>query len=102
MILDPACGTGGFLKGIHEYFNKNKSESHKVFGIEIEKELYSLTKKDFSEDSSNIKIINADSLSSFHELKNINSILKPNVFDLILTSPPFGYYEKSSNNYFFE
>lgn len=94
LVLDPACGTGGFLKGVNEYFIKNaKFNSNKIFGIEIEQELCSLIKKEDSEFSKDINVINADSLSSFEELSNKNPILKPETFDLILTSPPFGRSE---------
>lgn len=98
-ILDPACGTGNFLKGIIDYYyNKNiQIDLNKIFGIDIDSNIYSFIKQD-EKYSKYIKLINSDSLKNFNELENIDPNLKPNFFDVILTNPPYGNKLNSLKN----
>jgi type I restriction-modification system DNA methylase subunit len=96
LILDPACGTGGFLKGIIDYFNHEnlKISQNKIFGIDIDSNAYiSMEQYQYKE---YIHLINSDSLQSFGNLRDENPNLNANNFDIVLTSPPFGRI--NSNN----
>lgn len=112
IILDPACGSGGFLtitiehlrKQIQELYSKRGFSNEKIksitsnhaakyiHGIDIEPLLYRIAKSYMAvvgDGKSNI--YNFDSLVPFEKYPSsfINKI-KPNSVDVITTNPPFG------------
>jgi len=110
-IIDPACGTGGFLtatinylkrensiKDLDTYINKN------VWGIEIALPIARLAKmRLILSGAEGSNIINSDSLQSWNSLNlYINNARKQRrdykgYFDIVLTNPPFGTQGKIVN-----
>lgn len=92
VIIDPACGTGGFLSLLLQYFYKNNkvAQPFHVYGIDKDAFLVRLAKihiallgGDYS------KIINTDSIAAHNGLNEPN--LPPEgEYDVVLTNPPFG------------
>ena len=101
-VVDPACGTGGFIEKAFillreklletfthdsEEFNDklNQLQSKQVFGIEKDGNVASLSKLSMS--------MNGDGHSTIYKGNGLvftNENLKENTFDIILTNPPFG------------
>jgi type I restriction enzyme M protein len=104
LILDPACGSGGFLLQALEYFRlENPSESQsdvghwrnfaekKLFGIEINDEITRVAKMNMVlHDDGHSNIVGGDALSNFGHLAALNARIRPEAFDLVITNPPFG------------
>lgn len=91
-IIDPACGSGGFLAYILQYLQKEKIENYYITGIDKDLFLSKLAKIYLTllgESEYHIYCENSLELPSKwndYTLKNISL----NSFDLILTNPPFG------------
>lgn len=82
-ILDPACGSGGFLLHAAK-FVKNKKTLPKIYGVDFDKRMVKIAKALFLiAGFSNANIYKANSLAPMKEIIN-------NSFDMILTNPPFG------------
>jgi type I restriction enzyme M protein len=108
LVLDPACGSGGFLlyaldhvrreadrkknpgtiehfKFWHDFAEKN------LFGIEVNDELARVAKMNMIiHDDGHTNIVGADALDFLPKLLSKNSSLSEGTFDLVLTNPPFG------------
>jgi type I restriction enzyme M protein len=108
LVLDPACGSGGFLlyaldhvrreanskKNLnpiehfqfwHDFAQKN------LFGIEVNDELARVAKMNMIiHDDGHTNIVGADALDFLPKLLSKNSGLSAGAFDLVLTNPPFG------------
>ncbi|MFH2014090.1 MAG: N-6 DNA methylase [Patescibacteria group bacterium] len=111
-ILDPACGTGGFLVEAMKYVWKNNFSNIKniderkkkelecaeknLFGIEINSLVAKIAKmRMILEDDGYSGIVNTNSLSNIHAVEkefSKDTYLKEikGTFDIILTNPPFG------------
>jgi len=98
-ILDPACGTGGFLissmKFICENEGKNMREiSRNVYGIDIDEIIVKLCKINlWLHGNCHENIVRADSLDPEKAPEYlVNAVRDPEQygFDVILTNPPFG------------
>lgn len=89
-VVDPACGTGGFLIETAAYWDENNLEHGNLTGVDKDSDLYvlssALTQLVSPKKST---ILNANSLD-IESLKN--SGLYQNIFgaDYVLTNPPFG------------
>ena len=114
MILDPACGSGGFLLYSLDYVRRKADErfplhetdpdqalnhkafwhefaQHNLFGIEINDELARVAKMNMIiHDDGHTNIIGHDALDFPANLEAKNRDLSTERFDLILTNPPFG------------
>jgi type I restriction enzyme M protein len=111
-ILDPACGSGGFLLNIMDFIREqaeldyDKFEAWQtwhdfamknVFGIEINDQIARVCKMNMIiHDDGHSNIISTDSLREFNEIATMHKGFMPNKFDLILTNPPFGAIVKQS------
>lgn len=107
-VLDPACGSGGFLlhaldymrnqagdyydKGTVDYFNYWHDFAAKhLFGIEINDEIARVAKMNMIvHDDGHTNVISHDALDSIDKMNSHNQGFKKDSFDLILTNPPFG------------
>ena len=105
-ILDPACGSGGFLLNsmdfIKEHAEKNYDENEawkiwhdfamkNLYGIEINDKIARVCKMNMIiHDDGHTNIISTDSLQEIEEINNIHKDFSKNKFELILTNPPFG------------
>jgi len=108
LVLDPSCGSGGFLlhalntirEQAKEYYPDDREGSYKhwhdfaekrLFGIEINDEIARVAKMNMIvHDDGHTNVISFDALDSLAEMAKRNPGFKPNRFDLILTNPPFG------------
>lgn len=107
-VLDPSCGSGGFLlhaldymrnqagdyyeKGTVDYFNYWHDFAAKhLFGIEINDEIARVAKMNMIvHDDGHTNVISHDALESIDKMHDHNRGFAENRFDLILTNPPFG------------
>lgn len=107
-VLDPACGSGGFLlhaldymrkqageyyeKGTVDYFNYwHDFASRHLFGIEINDEIARVAKMNMIvHDDGHTNVISFDALDSIEKIHGHHTGFGRNKFDLILTNPPFG------------
>lgn len=107
-VLDPACGSGGFLLyamdavrvEADEYYEPNTPEHFKhwhdfamshLHGIEVNEEICRVAKMNMIlHDDGHSNVVCEDALEPMAQLIKANQGLKPGSFDLILTNPPFG------------
>ena len=107
-VLDPSCGSGGFLlhaldymrnqagdyyeKGTVDYFNYWHDFAAKhLYGIEINDEIARVAKMNMIvHDDGHTNVISYDALESINKMHDHNRGFAENRFDLILTNPPFG------------
>jgi type I restriction enzyme M protein len=108
-VLDPACGSGGFLLYAMDYVrheaeklfdeeDENARYSHwhdfakdRLFGVEINDEISRVAKMNMIlHDDGHTNIVGFDALERFDRLKDQKKKLAREGFDLILTNPPFG------------
>lgn len=113
-VLDPACGSGGFLLYAMDYvrhyadntFDDDEKMAYahwhdfakeRLFGIEINDEISRVAKMNMIlHDDGHTNIIGFDALDKFDKLKDQKKKLAPDSFDLILTNPPFGAMVKEA------
>lgn len=92
-MYDPACGTGGMLSVAEEYLHElNPDARLEVFGQEINPESYAICKSDMlikGQNPSNIKFGNTFTQDG----------LEGEVFDYMLSNPPFGVDWKKAERY---
>ena len=114
LVLDPACGSGGFLLHALDYVRR-EADRHQtpgtiphfrywhdfaqdnLFGIEINEELTRVAKMNMIiHDDGHTNIVGHDALDFVPRIRDKNSGIAPDQFDLILTNPPFGSVIRSS------
>ena len=110
-VLDPACGSGGFLLNAMDYVRTYAEENYsdlleiynhwhdfgknRLFGIEINNQIARVCKMNMIiHDDGHTNVITTDSLKEFKYFQNKK--FKRDSFDLILTNPPFGARVTSS------
>ena len=107
-ILDPACGSGGFLLHAMEHIQEDASQYHdkgtlghhnhwhdfaekRLFGIEINDAIARVAKMNMIlHDDGHSNVISSDALINFDRLYDQNRGFEKESFDIILTNPPFG------------
>lgn len=109
-VLDPACGSGGFLlhaldfmrTQAEDYYDKKTQAvdyynywhdfaSKHLYGIEINDEIARVAKMNMIvHDDGHTNVISFDALDSIDKMHDHNQGFGKNKFDLILTNPPFG------------
>ncbi len=96
-VLDPACGTGGFLRQVISFVRSNNKEKdiqyyikNCVFGTEINPTIARVANLRFIFEGSDA--MNVDCCNALSDLKtgSVSKILTRDAYDLILTNPPFG------------
>nr|YP_009519691.1 hypothetical protein [Udotea flabellum]AYC65629.1 hypothetical protein [Udotea flabellum] len=104
-ILDPACGSGGFLLNAMDYIRAYAEENYgdmleiynhwhdfaknRLFGIEINDQIARVCKMNMIlHDDGHTNVISTDSLKEFKYFQNKK--FNRDSFDLLLTNPPFG------------
>ena len=114
LILDPACGSGGFLlyaldhvrrqadlrfprhnsdvrQGIEHFNYWHKFAEKNLFGLEINDELARVAKMNMIiHDDGHTNIVGHDALDFADNIRSENQGIAPGRFDLVLTNPPFG------------
>jgi len=112
LVLDPACGSGGFLLNamdrIREFAEKNYDEQeaynhwhefakNNLYGIEINDQIARVCKMNMIiHDDGHTHVISTDSLRDFKDIEDMKKGFNKDKFDIILTNPPFGAIVKSS------
>ncbi len=114
-VLEPACGSGGFLLYAMDYVRHAADKLYedgeetarfrhwhdfakdRLFGIEINDEISRVAKMNMIlHDDGHTNIVGFDALERFDKLKDQKKNLAPDAFDLILTNPPFGAVVKET------
>lgn len=114
-VLDPACGSGGFLLYAMDYVRHEAEKLYdegeetarfqhwhdfakdRLFGLEINDEISRVAKMNMIlHDDGHTNIVGFDALERFNKLKDQKKKLAPDSFDLILTNPPFGAMVKET------
>jgi len=112
LVIDPACGSGGFLLNamdrVRKYLEQNHDEGeakdlwHKfamnnLYGIEINDQIARVCKMNMIiHDDGHTNVISTDSLKNVDEITKQHKGFKKNHFDILLTNPPFGAQVKST------
>jgi type I restriction enzyme M protein len=114
MTLDPACGSGGFLLYAMDHVRHHAEKSFeddatarfrhwhdyakdRLYGIEINDEISRVAKMNMIlHDDGHTNIVGFDALDRLSRIKEENSKVRANAFDVILTNPPFGAVVKAS------
>ena len=114
IVLDPACGSGGFLlhaldairREASEYYDDDSKEHFKhwhdfaekrLFGIDINEEITRVAKMNMIlHDDGHTNVIGFDALEPIKNITEHNRGFKENNFTLVLTNPPFGSMVKAS------
>lgn len=114
-VLDPACGSGGFLLYAMDYVRHEAEKLYdedeettrfrhwhdfakdRLFGLEINDEISRVAKMNMIlHDDGHTNIVGFDALDRFDKLRDQKKKLAPDAFDLILTNPPFGAVVKET------
>ena len=108
LVLDPACGSGGFLLHAMDYIRKQASDFYikgtpehythwhdfaekRLFGIEVNDSIARVAKMNMIiHDDGHSNVISNDALVDFDTLHNQHRGFEKERFDVILTNPPFG------------
>ena len=114
LVLDPSCGSGGFLlhaldairKEADDYYPNFKTDTKdatahrthwhdfaakRLYGIEINDEIARVAKMNMIiHDDGHTNVIGKDALDRFERLQETNRGFAKGRFDIILTNPPFG------------
>lgn len=108
LVLDPACGSGGFLlhsldkirNDAKEYFENDEAEKYRywhdfaannLFGIELNDSIARVAKMNMIiHDDGHTNVIRFDALDDIDKMNRKNSGFNKNCFDIIVTNPPFG------------
>ena len=113
VVLDPSCGSGGFLlyaldnvrrfaeenyDSFEAYKNWHEFAEKKLYGIEINEQIARVCKMNMIiHDDGHTNVICNDALCKFSELKSKNEGFVENGFDIVLANPPFGASVKSKD-----
>ncbi len=108
LVLDPACGSGGFLLYTMDHVRREADQRqtpgtiqhfqfwhdfarNNLFGIEINDELARVAKMNMIiHDDGHTNIVGHDALDFPESIREKHNGVTPGKFDLILTNPPFG------------
>lgn len=102
-IIDPTCGSGGFLFSAYQYLSDNFQTSKQeiisnLFGIDINKTIVKIAKmKLLLECNTNLNIVAQNSLDDLDELALSFGQPIENQIDIVLANPPFGTLGKITN-----
>ena len=108
LVLDPACGSGGFLLYALDHVRRKADEAqtpgsvdhyrfwhdfaqHNLFGLEVNDELTRVAKMNMIiHDDGHTNVVGHDALDFQGNIVAENGGLSAGRFDLVLTNPPFG------------
>lgn len=112
LVIDPSCGSGGFLLNAMDHVRKEMEAGHdeqeaerlwhdfakdRLYGIEINDQIARVCKMNMIiHDDGHTNIISTDALQNIKKIQNISQKFKKDHFDILLTNPPFGAIVKST------
>jgi type I restriction enzyme M protein len=102
-IIDPTCGSGGFLFSAYQYLSDNFQVSKQeiipnLFGIDINKTIVKIAKmKLLLECNTSLNIVAQNSLEDLDELALSFGQPIEKQMDIVLANPPFGTLGKITN-----
>lgn len=120
VVLDPACGSGGFLlhaldevrQQAEGFFENDEAEKYRywhdfaqnnLFGIEINDSIARVAKMNMIiHDDGHTNVIGNDALENIDKMTTKNPGFKKNHFDIVVTNPPFGANVKRSEHPYLE
>ncbi len=120
LVLDPACGSGGFLlhaldevrKQAEEFNENDEAEKYRfwhdfaqnnLFGIEINDSIARVAKMNMIiHDDGHTNVIGFDALEDVGKMSEKNRGFAKDRFDIIVTNPPFGANVKRSEHPYLE
>ena len=120
LVLDPACGSGGFLLHAMDYIQAEASEFYdedtrehfthwhdfaekRLFGIEVNDSIARVAKMNMIlHDDGHSNVIGKDALVDFEALYEQHRHFGKEMFDIILTNPPFGGKVKKEESRYLE
>ncbi|EPA2436096.1 N-6 DNA methylase [Campylobacter upsaliensis] len=116
LVLDPSCGSGGFLLQTLQYMQEKSKKldgeynqkrfwhsfaEKNLYGIEINGGISQTAKMNMIiHDDGHTNVITADGLDSFENFIRKNNKFQKNTFNFIFTNPPFGSSIPASKPYF--
>jgi type I restriction enzyme M protein len=116
LILDPACGSGGFLLNCLDYIRSIANQEYpdsaedcykmwhdfakeNLYGVEINDQIARVCKMNMIiHDDGHTNIISHDALDPIDNITKTHQSFRKNTFDVIFTNPPFGANVKSSEH----
>lgn len=91
-VIDPACGSGGFLAHTAKYLSKKDQDTSNIFGVEKDRFLAKIGKIYVTLLSGNVAKVHCE--NSLEEPSKWNIVTQSDVlmgsYDVVLTNPPFG------------
>ncbi len=120
LVLDPACGSGGFLlytldkirEQAKEFYQGDEAEKFRhwhdfaqnnLFGIEINDSIARVAKMNMIiHDDGHTNVIGFDALEDINKMTSKNRGFMKNSFDIIVTNPPFGANIKRGEHAYLE
>ena len=116
LVLDPSCGSGGFLLQTLQYMQEKSKKldgeynqkrfwhsfaEKNLYGIEISGGISQTAKMNMIiHDDGHTNVITADGLDSFENFIKKNNKFQKNTFNFIFTNPPVGSSIPASKTYF--
>ena len=89
-VIDPACGTGGFVTEVASYWARKNTTPGKIIAIDKDKDLFILTSALLNLSSAdNAHTLNQNSLDK-SLLRKLSRVQSPFGADHVITNPPFG------------
>ncbi len=96
-VIDPACGSGGFLVEVLAHLNKKESAngvarplSGSLHGIDKERDLVKLCRAYMAVSGGQASVFCADSLDPASWPRAMQEAVADESYDVVLTNPPFG------------
>jgi type I restriction enzyme M protein len=114
-VIDPCCGSGGFLLHALDAVRAEANRKHKpgthqqyahwhdfaqrnLFGIEINRDIARVAKMNMIvHDDGHTNVVAGNALGPIADFLARNAGFKPDGFDLVLTNPPFGATAKDAD-----
>lgn len=116
LLLDPACGSGGFLLhsldfirrqsaryfkdgSVDQYRYWHEFAERRLYGIEINDEIARVAKMNMIlHDDGHTNVVGSDALVDFASMRDVHPKLCRDSFDYVLTNPPFGAQVSSAEH----
>ena len=87
-IIDPACGSGGFLVEVLSHLEGKGSDG--IYGVDKERDLAKLCQAYMAVMGGRARIFCADSLAPESWPPTLREVVADESYDVVLTNPPFG------------